>query len=93
MQAAQHIRREERPESLPPSSLETTVMDQDEFEIGVCDADFNVFARITMRGAAGVRRLQGHLAEMGYRPVTVGSSEQLRGCDLLLVRAPVLAPH
>ena len=68
-------------------------MEQDEFEIGVCDADLNLFARITMRGAEGVRRLQGHLAEMGYRAVTVGSTEQLRGCDLLLVRAPALAPH
>lgn len=60
-----------------------------DFEIGVCDEGFNVFARITMRGADGVRRIQSDLVEMGYRSVSFGTSAQMRGCDLLMVRRPV----
>lgn len=57
-----------------------------DFEIGVCDESFHVYARIIMRGADGVRRIESDLAEMGYRSVTIGTSAQLRGCDLLMVR-------
>ena len=67
-----------------------------DFEIGVCDEGFNLFARIVMRGADGVRRIESNLVGMGYRPVSSGSSAQMRGCDLLMVRAPhepVLAPR
>jgi hypothetical protein len=63
--------------------------DQD-FEIGVCDESFHVYARIIMRGADGVRRIESDLADMGYESVTIGTSEQLRGCDLLMVRKPVV---
>jgi hypothetical protein len=57
-----------------------------DFEIGVCDASMQVYARIIMRGADGVRRIESDLAGMGYESVTIGTSEQLRGCDLLMVR-------
>jgi hypothetical protein len=57
-----------------------------DFEIGVCDEGLNVFAKIIMRGADGVRRIESDLAGMGYRSVTTGTSAQLRGCDLLMVR-------
>ncbi|MEJ8836052.1 hypothetical protein [Ramlibacter sp. AN1133] len=60
-----------------------------DFEIGVCDESFHVYARIIMRGADGVRRIESDLAEMGYRSVTIGTSAQLRGCDLLMVREAV----
>ena len=60
-----------------------------DFQIGVCDEGFNVYARITMRGADGVRRIQGDLAGMGYQSVTIGTTAQMRGCDLLMVRRPV----
>jgi hypothetical protein len=60
-----------------------------DFEIGVCDEGFNVFAKIIMRGADGVRRIESDLAGMGYESVTIGTSEQLHGCDLLMVRKPV----
>jgi len=59
-----------------------------DFEIGVCDEGFNVFARIIMRGADGVRRIESDLVDMGYRSVTIGTSAQMRGCDLLMVREP-----
>jgi len=57
-----------------------------DFEIGVCDASMTVYARIIMRGADGVRRIESNLADMGYESVTIGTSAQLRGCDLLMVR-------
>jgi len=57
-----------------------------DFEIGVCDESFHVYARIVMRGADGVRRLESDLAEMGYQSVTIGTSAQLRGYDMLVVR-------
>ena len=60
-----------------------------EFEIGVCDASFRVYARIVMRGADGVRRLESDLSEMGYDAVTIGTSAQLQGCDMLVVRRPL----
>jgi hypothetical protein len=62
-----------------------------DFEIGVCDASMQVYARIIMRGADGVRRIESDLADMGYESVTIGTSAQLRGCDLLMVRRPVEA--
>jgi hypothetical protein len=67
-----------------------------EFEIGVCDDAFNVYARIIMRGADGVRRLESDLADMGYDSVSIGATAQMRGCDLLVVRRapePALAIH
>jgi hypothetical protein len=76
---------------------EHLVMDADrtelaqDFEIGVCDESFHVYARIIMRGADGVRRIESDLAEMGYESVTIGTSAQLRGCDLLMVRRPAQA--
>jgi hypothetical protein len=60
-----------------------------DFEIGVCDESFKVYARIVMRGADGVRRIESDLADMGYESVTIGTSAQLRGCDLLMVRRVV----
>jgi hypothetical protein len=60
-----------------------------DFEIGVCDESFHVYARIIMRGADGVRRIESDLAGMGYESVTIGTSAQLRGCDLLMVRRQV----
>ncbi|GAB3777352.1 hypothetical protein GCM10028796_56410 [Ramlibacter monticola] len=71
-----------------PTAFEADELDP-EFQIGVCDEGFNVFARITMRGADGVRRIQSDLADMGYRSVSFGTSAQMRGCDLLMVRRPV----
>ena len=59
-----------------------------DFEIGVCDESMHVYARIIMRGADGVRRIESDLADMGYESVHIGTSEQLRGCDMLMVRKP-----
>jgi len=63
-----------------------------DFEIGVCDDSFRVFARIIMRGADGVRRIESELSDMGYESVTLGTSAQLRGCDMLVVRRAPQAP-
>jgi hypothetical protein len=57
-----------------------------DFEIGVCNESLQVYARIIMRGADGVRRIESELAGMGYESVTIGTTAQLRGCDLLMVR-------
>jgi hypothetical protein len=62
-----------------------------EFEIGVCDPGFHVFARIVLRGADGVRRMESNLAELGYRALSSDSPEQLCGCDLLMVRGAAQA--
>lgn len=62
-----------------------------DFEIGVCDESLQVYARIIMRGADGVRRIESDLVDMGYESVTIGTSAQLRGCDLLMVRKPAQA--
>jgi hypothetical protein len=59
-----------------------------DFEIGVCDASMQVYARIIMRGADGVRRIESEMADMGYESVHIGTSAQLRGCDMLMVRRP-----
>jgi hypothetical protein len=59
-----------------------------EFEIGVCDASYRVYARIVMRGADGVRRIESDLADMGYESVSIGTSGQMQGFDLLVVRKP-----
>ncbi|HET8748311.1 MAG TPA: hypothetical protein VFM98_22135 [Ramlibacter sp.] len=78
---------------LSPLSCGTDEADESgsQFEIGVCDERFNVYARIVMRDADGARRLESDLAGMGYEPVTQGSGARQRGCDLLMVRRAVLA--
>ena len=57
-----------------------------DFEVGVCDDSFQVYARIILRGADGGRRLESSLADMGFELVSSGSSERTRGCDLLMAR-------
>lgn len=57
-----------------------------EFAIGVCDEAFQVYARIVMRGAAGARRMESDLVQMGFEPVSIGSSALERGCDVLVTR-------
>jgi len=77
--------------TLARSAAETQEPGPD-FEIGVCDESFRVYARIVMRGADGARRLESDLAGMGYEPVALGASAaQQRGCDLLMARRPVQA--
>ena len=84
-----------RPNPVPTADGQpclATAMPPD-FLIGVCDESLNLFARITTRGAQEARRIQDNLADMDYESLSIGTSAQLQGCDLLMVRRPAPAPH
>lgn len=58
-----------------------------DFEIGICDRSLNLVRRVSLNGHQRVWRLQQELQDLRYQTISIGTTKQLRGCDLLLVPA------
>lgn len=56
-----------------------------DFTVGICNSSFHLLNCVTLHGHERVRGLQQELQRLGYEPISLGTTRQLCGCDLLLV--------
>src|SRR4051812_8324207 len=73
------------------SKARTIECEENDFAVGVCDADGVVIGAALLRCYKQVSRFTREMRKLGYPPHTDGSCEAMRGCDVLSA-APRKAP-
>ncbi len=81
------------PESQALRRAQSIDCDENDFAIGVCNADGRVIARTMLDCYRQVSRFSREMRKLGYAPLVVDDESRMQGCDVLLVKPRQRTAH